>query len=1075
MMNNIDLTLSPTPIPRRKENHIIMKQQDETDSFLDPYEHDLTETTEIDETTQFISHTMPLPRKPRKQFSKEKTLQKQNSINKLNSTTLLYNHNHPNYINNNYFITPGISMISTTSSTGISFNNNNNNNKIIKNNFQSTLKVERYIKLKRPQAPPPPPPKSRPDLIETLSSIYLNNKTIETTADLSLSSSSSSSSSSDMLPFKQIKSYEIGFEKLINNNDTIPICSFQLKNDDIYGQPKIEIKNKKHIFNLTSLCLSLILFLICICAITLFQNQVHQFYHQFLNHNKTKNNSINEIYFTAGSKFVKQTVLFCNGPYFSYQINNLIVLPFSLCLVIIFSFFNQNNSCNKFKRPSLLPSFNPFQRRNRLLLAALFCIIANEIFKMIESSLFNDSELRKHSFDSITQLLTSNLESNNNKTSNVDFLRVGFGVEPNDLINFQTNTPSAVQIHTSTSNPLFIPSMLRYSKPKLPPRLKPYDFTKITTTTSYDQLIVNNIANNLYKFRNGQNKTNKIIESFNSSLNNASSKTLFEVSVSLYQNEYIQKAINTIFKNRTFNWMIIIDKLTTLGLMIFEVLVIGMRYYPLIGIMDSNSILCISLASLYMWTDVIYNIAMTGLCEGLKLNVSLDLLKDLRKIFGVGFISLQSNTNDTIDTNYLFSTSRIVYSLVKSLPHFFCLSYVTIRFTATLYFMIYQRFNKNSTSLIVKHRNFNLIYSKIQNKSESSSNFDIRYVRNLFNKTKKPKPWIISIEKTNKIIASIKNKSKSFIYNDDYFRFSTRIVCTFTVCFTLLYYLTCFLIFYGSIFIDLIYFPYVYKNAIIISTCITSFICFSQLIISMKQFKLHLTSLYMGTSEQYISPKSFFTNKKIATSSFNYAGYVVTYTCWGYIFMFILVTFILFQLATIFFLGSSSIIVTFFLVIILPFLISFILIRFVNKFLSSFAAKFCFLQNKSKLLAVKNLKSYSLFLYFKFFYDCFSSIAFCLLRMLKSILLCILFMPRLDYSFVGRGLERMDPGFMSYIGFLHWESHHTNSILISFCDLLKNRNLKMDKYEIKRNRIINRWQLCYLLIKNYKLISYRKK
>ena len=62
--------------------------------------------------------------------------------------------------------------------------------------------------------------------------------------------------------------------------------------------------------------------------------------------------------------------------------------------------------------------------------------------------------------------------------------------------------------------------------------------------------------------------------------------------------------------------------------------------------------------------------------------------------------------------------------------------------------------------------------------------------------------------------------------------------------------------------------------------------------------------------------------------------------------------------------------------------------------------------------------------------------------MLKSIILCILFMPRLDYSFVGRGLERMDPGFMSYIGFLHWESHHTNSILISFCDLLKNRNLK---------------------------------
>lgn len=98
---------------------------------------------------------------------------------------------------------------------------------------------------------------------------------------------------------------------------------------------------------------------------------------------------------------------------------------------------------------------------------------------------------------------------------------------------------------------------------------------------------------------------------------------------------------------------------------------------------------------------------------------------------------------------------------------------------------------------------------------------------------------------------------------DDNFRFSTRIVCTYTVCFTVLYYLTCFLIFYGSIFIDMIYLPPIYKKSIVLSTFLTSSICLVQLILSMKQFKLHLKSLYKGKSDMYLSPKNFFRIKKL--------------------------------------------------------------------------------------------------------------------------------------------------------------------------------------------------------------------
>ena len=128
--------------------------------------------------------------------------------------------------------------------------------------------------------------------------------------------------------------------------------------------------------------------------------------------------------------------------------------------------------------------------------------------------------------------------------------------------------------------------------------------------------------------------------------------------------------------------------------MLVEVLIIGMRYYPLMGVLDKNSLVCLFLASIYMWADILYNITITGLCEGLKLNVSFDLLRDIRRVFGVGFIYdakeyfkldsgakilkngysnslFDSKDQMPLDAKLLFSTNRIFYTIVKSLPHFF--------------------------------------------------------------------------------------------------------------------------------------------------------------------------------------------------------------------------------------------------------------------------------------------------------------------------------------------------------------------------------------------------------------------
>lgn len=374
------------------------------------------------------------------------------------------------------------------------------------------------------------------------------------------------------------------------------------------------------------------MFLTSILCIILFQTKVHQF-HSSLSLNHNSSNASIETY-KAGSDLVRSTVQFCNGPYFSYQIDNLVVLPFSMSLLILFSFFSKRRSfcllrrsnifsCAGSNRPGLPGTANPFQRRNRFLIAALYCIIANEIFKMVETSMFNVSD---------DELVTNRTELFFTKSvvenSNTDFLRIGFGIQPRfdgsqRLLNnlkakfVQTTTPAI-----NTTRPLFImtPSVMRYSKPKLPPRLNIEDFQSFEEapglnglSDSKDMNKAIKIANGISSLKSAKHKAANVVRSFNKSLSGSESKTLFEVSMSLYQNEYIQKAVRTLFKSRdSFAWSLVLDKLKKLALMLLEVLIIGMRYYPLMSVLEKDSLVCLLFASIYMWADMVYNIVITG-------------------------------------------------------------------------------------------------------------------------------------------------------------------------------------------------------------------------------------------------------------------------------------------------------------------------------------------------------------------------------------------------------------------------------------------------------------------------------
>lgn len=233
-------------------------------------------------------------------------------------------------------------------------------------------------------------------------------------------------------------------------------------------------------------------------------------------------------------------------------------------------------------------------------------------------------------------------------------------------------------------------------------------------------------------------------------------------------------------------------------------------------------------------------------------------------------------------------------------------------------------------------------------------------------------------------------------------------------------------------------------------------------------------------------------NRKIATANFNYAGYAVTYTCWGYIILFGLTSFLAFQGATLVVFGGGVVGLTLFLlVLLLPLIISIALMKLMNRFIGLFAARFCFLQKGSKVLALKNARLYSLFLYFKFFYDCFAGIALCILRIFKAILISIVFMTRLDVSLMGHC--QLDTGYMAYVGYVFWEAAHTNPVVIGFCDMIKRESMlrEMQKREERRRtsgldtwkksasgchiRAKTRWFLAYTLINNKTLQNLRKK
>jgi hypothetical protein len=157
--------------------------------------------------------------------------------------------------------------------------------------------------------------------------------------------------------------------------------------------------------------------------------------------------------------------------------------------------------------------------------------------------------------------------------------------------------------------------------------------------------------------------------------------------------------------------------------------------------------------------------------------------------------------------------------------------------------------------------------------------------------------------------------------------------------------------------------------------------------------------------------------------------------------------------------------------IILPILTIFLFKRILIWYL----CKYFLVRSKSQQkVFLKNSKLYFILSHFNFFFDCFLGSFVCSMRMVKSSLAALFFMPRLDYSIFGRYLEKTDMGFISYVTFIHMEVNQTHPVKLAACELML-KSLREGHRKNRYTTIRNKWLVALTLYHNPQLKQMRKK
>ncbi|CAF1150450.1 unnamed protein product [Adineta ricciae] len=519
-------------------------------------------------------------------------------------------------------------------------------------------------------------------------------------------------------------------------------------------------------------------------------------------------------------------------------------------------------------------------------------------------------------------------------------------------------------------------------------------------------------------------------------------------------------------------------------LRILSVLVIGLRYYPILSAAYMDTILALICATFYAWLNFCVSVYHYSRCQS-------------------DFYPSNDNFGDTNGTDLmtLFSfygtgQNLVIIQIFNDLPQYLCWSYILIKLPMLSVEKIYkwsQRKNGNrSRNLCLTREEKILLHSSVPHSVE------MRYVRNLF-RAKAQR----SI--TRSFLARLIPKM-AYQWRDD-FRFSSRIFSVYATVFLLLIFLTiqaCVLVVPHlsementlQTLIDAItqfndvnktqrdfpipklFLPYLL--AILTAFVVTTI----QLLVLLASIRRNLFQIYRGdVSEIPQRDKSKYLS--YTTGNFHFAGYFIGYVIWGYI-LTAAFAFILYICIDAFITYGS----VRFLENILKKIIPILLLIVFKQYLNNILARYVFLQYYGDILAINNRRILMIFLYFNFFLDAFLGFVSSIVRIIKSVIGGCLYMSRLDYSPMGRKLETFDAGFAAYCGFIHIEAVHRNPVMLAFASYVYGRmkteqyvfnssvsstvitgKREMKKYSSKASR---KWYLAVLLIRNPSFVTLRK-
>ncbi|KAK2556387.1 Stimulated by retinoic acid gene 6 protein-like, partial [Acropora cervicornis] len=152
-------------------------------------------------------------------------------------------------------------------------------------------------------------------------------------------------------------------------------------------------------------------------------------------------------------------------------------------------------------------------------------------------------------------------------------------------------------------------------------------------------------------------------------------------------------------------------------------------------------------------------------------------------------------------------------------------------------------------------------------------------------------------------------------------------------------------------------------------------------------------------------------------------------------------------------------------------------------------------------ITVDNRQLFSIASYFFFFFNIILGFLAGLFRILKGLLLGVIFMARIDQPVLMQGYQTWDKAFVAYLGFLNVLVAHSHPVMLVFCHLLINRNSdsglkesfpqtvssgasREENYReeiVRRRRLArfsqkaaNRWLLALMLLRNPSLLRYRR-